>query len=733
LNSSSSFYPEVFMFLPVVTLPCVRRRLYLAMALASLFPTGLLAASEPSAAAITTVTVVGEGEAQAKIAGATTVISAQQIEDARATTVNEVLRKAPGLFPREEEGFGLRPNIGIRGLNPTRSSKVLLLEDGLPLAYSPYGDNASYYHPTLERFSGLEVLKGSGQIAFGPHTVGGVVNYLTPAPPASSKGRVRVTRGTQAYEQTYAEWGNTFNSGDFASGLLLQAVQKSGDGARENMDFDLNDYNIKWVQQLGQSHAVTLKATRYEEDSNVPYSGLTLAEYTANPRANPFTNDTFQASREGQSLVHAWNLLDQLRITTALYHTEFHRDWWRQSSNSSQRPNDSSDPTCGGMARLHTQCGNEGRLRDYAVDGVEPRLTWEHAWGETLLGLRYQEEQQDRLQINADTPRGRTPGTSPNGGLKEDNARDVKAVSGFIEQRFVWGDWLLTPGVRREDINYYRANRLNNTKGRSNLQETLAGVGLAYRWDDALQIFAGVHEGFSPPRVEDVISNSNGASVDLAAEKSLNSELGLRYNVPDRWRVEAALFQMDFDNQIVPASVAGGTGAALTSAGETLHRGLELLAHYQWNNDAAQSSLRPFTQVSYTWVQEARYDGLRKSAANSAQSVSGNRLPYAPEHNLSWVLGLRVAQDLRAQVEWLYVDDMYADDANTQAASANGQVGLLEAYHLYNLSLNYAFSPALTVFVAGKNLGDDTFLVDRSRGMIPGMGRSWQTGVELKF
>ncbi len=88
---------------------------------------------------------------------------------------SEALRKVSGVNVRDEEGFGLRPNIGIRGTNPTRSTKILLLEDGVPLAYAPYGDNASYYHPPVERFESIEILKGAGQIEYGPVTVAGAL------------------------------------------------------------------------------------------------------------------------------------------------------------------------------------------------------------------------------------------------------------------------------------------------------------------------------------------------------------------------------------------------------------------------------------------------------------------------------------------------------------------------------------------------------------------------------
>ncbi len=684
--------------------------------------------------AVPTIEVIGQAGNLDRIGGAATVVDDQLIQEARAFNVNDVLRLVPGVFPREEEGFGLRPNIGIRGLNPTRSTKVLLLEDGLPLAYSPYGDNASYYHPAIERFSSLEVLKGAAQIAFGPHTVGGVVNYLTPNPPADFAGKLRLAAGTDGYQQQYLELGDSFGAAGRETGVLFQAVRKQAEGAREHMQFDITDFNLKLVQQLGDQQAITFKASRYDEDSDVPYSGLTLAEFRANPRYNPFTNDNFTTHREGMSLVHHWSPVAGVELDTAIYKTEFHRDWWRQSSNSGQRPSDSSDPLCGGMANLHTTCGTEGRLRDYDVTGVEPRLTITHAFGTLKAGVRYQEEQQQRLQINADTPRGRTPGTTVNGGLKENNLRDTEARAWFVENTFVFGDWTLTPGVRHEDIEYARRNRMNNATGSTSVSETLAGLGGTWQLSNKTVLFAGVHEGFSPPRVEDIINNNNGQSIELDAEKSLNSEIGVRHGNGDGIKVEAAWFRLDFDNQIVPASVAGGAGATLTSAGETLHQGLEVLLGYDRDASFKRGTVNPFARMAWTWVSDAEYTGTRFSSITPNVSVRGNRLPYAPEHTLSLIGGIETVGGFHAQLEVVFVDQMYTDDLNTRAISANGQRGLIGDYTVYNLSANYRFPDTdITLFVSGRNLTDELYVVDMSRGLIPGMARSWQAGVEWQF
>ncbi|MFN7399009.1 MAG: TonB-dependent receptor plug domain-containing protein, partial [Sandaracinobacter sp.] len=125
------------------------------------------------------ILVIGSTERLLDISGSGSVVTSEDLRRSRVLNVNDALRQVAGLFPRDEEGAGARPNIGIRGLNPTRSTKITLLEDGLPLAYAPYGDNASYFHPPIERYSGIEVLRGTSALAYGPQTIGGVINYLT--------------------------------------------------------------------------------------------------------------------------------------------------------------------------------------------------------------------------------------------------------------------------------------------------------------------------------------------------------------------------------------------------------------------------------------------------------------------------------------------------------------------------------------------------------------------------
>lgn len=662
-----------------------------------------------------------------EIPGSLSVLEAATLKAAHCFTTDEALRKLPGVFARGEEGFALRPNIAIRGLNPTRSSKVLLLEDGIPLAYAPYGDNASYYHPPIERFESIEVVKGAGQVLYGPSTIGGVINYLTPAIPDRPAGEVELTGGNRDYLNGHLRYGGTWGR----TGLIGHLTRKQGEGARENTRLGLSDFYLKGTSTFSSRRLLTWRLNYYAERSRLTYSGLTEEEFRANPRQNPFRNDAFYGDRFGASVSYSEALKPNLAMAVNLYGSYFNRDWWRQSSNSAQRPNRLGEAGCTGMADLHTSCGNEGRLRSYYTWGIEPRFRSQQRLGplagEADFGLRGHFEDQDRQQKNGPLP------TSRDGRLVEDNKRRTQAWSGFWQYRLARGRWGLTPGVRLEHVRYQRLNRLNGALGRTELTQLVPGVGLSFS-PSRLTFFAGVHRGFAPPRAEDIITNLGG-TVDLDPELSWNYELGLRLRAASRLGLEATAFRMDYENQIVPASVAGGIGATLTSAGRTEHQGFEAAGRWQlpaWFGPRHAFSVR----AAYTWLPVARFAATRYSSVPGFGQVSvrGNRLPYAPEHLANASLTYAHARGTSALLEAVATARQFGDDLNTITPTPNGQRGLIPGNVLFNTTVSHPLeSMRATLFLTVKNLADRLVIVDRTRGILPSHPRLVQFGLRWQF
>jgi Fe(3+) dicitrate transport protein len=712
-------------------------RIHLALALALSSPIALAQTQTDSPdsgdktkkpATLASVEVIGSTEKQTQATGSANILDQSELQSSRVLTVNEALRKIPGLTVRDEEGFGLRPNIGIRGLNPTRSTKVLLLEDGIPAMHSPYGDNASYYHAPIERYDRIEVLKGVGILRFGPQTVGGIINYITPEPTEEFSGHAQVSLGTR----DYAALGASFST----NGFLMHFNHKQGDGARDNTHLKQSDLFAKYVAEINEHHAITVRANILNEDSDVGYTGITDAELrNFGAQYNPFANDHFDIDHHALSLTHEWRFNSNSELNTSVYYSDFARDWWRQSSSTTdtQCGNAFRDARFAGSAISPDSCNSaQGRLRDYDTRGIEPRLTVQHGLfnsESTLeLGMRYHTEIQERRQINATSAIGRS------GVLAENNRREVEASSAFLSNTFTWNALSLVPSIRHEKINFYRLNRLNGLSARSEINETLAGLGGTYQVSDALTLFAGTHEGFAPPRVEDIINN-NGGSVDVDAERSRNSEIGLRGKFANDWNYEAAIFRHDFSNQVVVGSIAGGSTPL--AQGKTLYQGLETAI--SWNKQALQRREGEFyANLAFTWLPTARQESPFIAAVGGAVipgSVADNRLPYAPKHTATLRVGYaKGAWD--GSIEMQAVSSQFSDFANTALPIVNGsgQIGEIAGFNTFSATLNY--EPNLegwSGFITVKNLTDREYITDRTRGILLGNPRQVVAGIRYRF
>lgn len=680
------------------------------------------------------VEVIGNVDRLRDVAGTATVITSEELEISRPFTTSEALRKAPAVNVRDEEGIGLRPNIGIRGLNPSRSTRVLLLEDGIPLSYAPYGDNASYYHPPIDRFERIDVLKGAEQIRFGPQTAGGLINYITPLPTKEPSGMVSLSGGNRDYLSAHARLSR--------GPVLIDYIYKQADGSRDNIHAQLNDFNVKGVFDLTSNQALTLRANYYSENSDMTYSGLTDAEYrNFGPEYNPFSNDTFDAYRVGASATHELRFNADLYMLTNLYGAYFNRDWWRQSSTT-------TDTQCGTAftnARLaglpvdpNTCNSTQGRLRSYWTYGIEPRLYANFralgAENQMEVAVKAHFETQDREQQNANSPNGRS------GTIVENNDREVDAYSAFIQNRFIYGPFSVTPGVRYEYMNFKRTNHLaaggQGLSGSTSLSEWIPGVGLTYNPTPTTTLYAGWHRGFSPPRVEDVINNTTLQSVDVDPDDADEWEIGVRSAPRPGIRIEAAYFRNDFSTQTVVGNIAGGTLPLATGA--ALYEGLDLSGRVDFG-PLLRTPHNVYMRLAYMWLPTAEITSAFR-AVDTGQpiqgNVVGNRLPYAPDNLVNFGIGYSHPIGFTGELEFVYTDKQYSDFANTATppVNGNGQVGILDSYTVINLALNYSVpGTGFTAYFTIKNLADEQYIADRTRGILPGTPRLYQAGVQYRF
>jgi Fe(3+) dicitrate transport protein len=655
-------------------------------------------------------------------------------------SVKDAVKTLPGIVTRDEVASDLVPNIGVRGLNPDRSEKLLILEDGVPSGLAPYVENAAYYIPPFERMERIELLKGSGSILYGPHTVGGVLNLITPEIPDCFSGFIRAVAGTEGYAMGYAQAGETVGRW----GYLVTALGKRGDGWRDNAGFEIADLTAKVRWTPSACTNLTLKLNLYEAESEDTYLGLTRGMFEQDPYQNPVESDTLDIQWYSGQLTWQQQLSSCWQVLTNVYYSFAERDWNRQdyARNVGFAPAPANtvatvgDVTVdGGAVYLRASYGS--RDREFEKWGVEPRLIGTHTLfgrpAETHVGMRFHTEEMIDARNNR-TSLYAAPVT------RDRDVRSVDAWAAFAQEKVQVTSRLgLSAGLRVEIYEEDRhitmqAGAPVDIRGSTDNVEWIPGAGFTYALATNHTVFGGFHRGFSPPRTAQAIS-STGQDLELDAERSWEYELGIRGYadcVGCPWlRYELTGFYYDFENQVVPANQSGGAGTADTNAGQTEHLGFETVLTF----DLTRLFTRRCDPCRTAWFFETGYTFVDTENVTNGGTFEGLDLPYAPEH-VGWA-GLRfeAPSGLSGGIVARYVGDQFSDQANTVPVSETGLVGVIDDHVVVDLVVRYRVPRThVTVSFALNNIFDETYVASRApEGTFPGTPLHGFLGVEIDF
>lgn len=644
------------------------------------------------------VEVIGHSPtATQEMPGSADVISEETLQRAQPLTTGEALMRVPGVSVRNEDGLGLRPNISIRGINGNRSKKVLLLEDGLPIALAPYGESSAYYSPQIDRIARIEVLKGSGSILYGPQTIGGVVNFITAEPPSSRTVKTTLAMSSFDTNKAQVQYGNRW--GDH--GLLVNYLRRSGQGFRSPMPFDIHDVSIKYGFTQSERSELSLRTHYYTERSASTYTGLTESMFQEDPRQNPAIYDRLYVERAGVRLGHRY-YTDSALINTSVYGYHTSRNWWRQDFNRSNT--------------LVPQQTNKGNNRYYTVAGLENRIEWDAL----TVGARVHHEFEDRKKIIGASP------TARSGSLNSHEHRSTDAVATYAQYRYAVNNRInIIPGLRLEHYQQRRAILVanNQAKHKSGTTQTTAwipGIGATAYVMDQVQVFGGVHRGFAPASFGDAL-NSNGQDQQLDPEESWNYEAGIRGALSPHTHFTSTAFFTDYFNQVVATS---GTYTK-ANGGRSQTTGVELGLQY---TRPLPNGFQLTSSAGLT-LQTAIYTNTSIEG-----SAVGNRVQYTPSEQYQASMGLETAKGFSVEVSGVHTGMMYSDAANTESGSADGKVGVIPAHTIYNISASQAFTPRLTGFASIKNLFDLTYIASRHpTGIMPGNSRIIEAGITYHY
>ncbi|MFT4711669.1 MAG: Fe(3+) dicitrate transport protein [Candidatus Azotimanducaceae bacterium] len=715
------------------------------------------------------VTIVGDRQTGNQVAGSAHYVSAEQIERLGHTDIQRIIRQIPGVSIQVEDGYGLRPNISIRGVATERSGRITLLEDNVLIAPAPYSAPSAYYFPTAGRMSAVEVLKGPAAITQGPYTIGGALNMISTPIPEQAGGRMIAEGGEDSTYRVHGYYGGTNDQG---FGFLLETHQWRSDGF-QNVDrggdsgLNVKDYTAKLsYAPVDSNHSVELKLQFAEQNSDQSYLGLTDGDFSndAYRRYGLSTLDNIETEHKQVILRYEWEINKDISFDATFYNNEHARDWFKTEGLDADGSADAGDfsrtswfsiiqaVNTGGVVSgltagqlqqvldgsIDTAPGSiqlRSNAREYYSRGVQLGLDWNWTQGDWAhnfeIGVRLHEDEEDRLQRNSNYQQVSGSLVLNDLGLlgnAGNRIQEAEALAVHIYDRIVFGAWTLTPGLRFEDIKQARTRyetRSSRTatpasRDLANLRDQrsndtkvlLPGMGVLYKVSDRTSFFGGVHKGFTAP------SNSPGVEEEVA----INYELGVRFT-DNNLRAEATYFHSDYDNLLGVCTGSSGSdceiGDAFNGDAATV-QGIEMMVGASLFTTAV---FEVPVELAYTFI-DSEFDTNIADTDFFGDVSEGDPIPYIPENQLNLTVGM-VASKWNAFLAINYIGD-------TCVRASCGAFEKTDSALTADISANYQASDTVELFFRIENLtGSEDILGRQPYGARPNKDRTASLGARI--
>ena len=694
-------------------------------------------------------TILGNKFVAKNRTGAAYYLTSEELGQFDYADINRALSKIPGINLFEEDGFGLRPNISIRGTSPERSSKIAIMEDGVLISPATYSASSAYYFPSVARMQAIEVLKGSSQIQYGPYTTGGAINFVSTEIPESFGGKVTASYGSFQTGQLHATFGNSVNN----FGYMLEYLNFNSNGFKSlgnnlNTGFDIDELTSK-IRYKTPDHfkviqSLQFKFHHYDEVSNETYLGLTESDFEKNPylRYPGSQKDKMDAEHVQYLLTHEIDFSERFKISSNFYFNGFKRNWYKLDDvvfgNSSQKISKIiSNPSqySGHISVLKGELDSDNSLkvkannRKYISRGAQTKIDYHwygknNSFNDLEIGFRFHYDEEDRFQwedvynIN-------------NGFMSLENYGDKGSQGNRISSANTFASYLMykykikgltiSPGIRYESIklsrdDFGKSNPLRDSSDVSSRENKVSvfipGIGFNYTINNKISVFSGIHKGFSPP----------GNSVGQKAEESVNLEAGVRFSV-NKFSAELIAYQNDYSNLLGnDLAASGGTGELDPfNAGEALVNGLEILV----SSDLLENKniKIPFS-LSYTFTNATFLSDFGSTQDIWGAVNNGDRIPYIPKHHLSSSISLQTDK---------FELNLNANYNGKFSTIADGSVNI-PAYFILDASMTYRLSETLTLKSRILNMLDESYAVSRApAGLRPGHPFGVYAGFDIRF
>lgn len=659
-------------------------------------------------------------------------IDAPQVDTSSQVNLTEVVKGIPSLQLRNREnyaqdlqlsmrGFGARSTFGVRGIR--------LYVDGIP-ATMPDGQGQTS-NIDLSSLDHVEVLTGPFSSLYG-NSSGGTI--LTSTKEGQGKDSIELSYSGGSHDKSRA--GLVLQGGAKGANEPSYVISSSyfdTDGYREHSGAEkvLNNAKLSWNLDDGSKiNWITNYVKIHADDPQ----GLTREQWNANPKQVNDADNTYKVRKDIEQTQTGvtWSkpINDKNELYAMAYLGNRQVTQYQSIPKSTQEANDNQ---AGGVVDFE---------RNYY--GTDLRWTGKELLPNTTLsvGVALDAMDEDRKgfeNFNADGIYG------VKGKLRRDEDNTLWNIDPYLQASWQFlPTWRLDTGVRYSNVHYKSEDRyLSNgdDSGKTDYDKVLPSAALSWQIVPELMAYVSYAKGFETPTFTEMAYRPDGESgfnFDLTASTSDTYETGLK-SQNQFGDFTLAVFQTKTKDDIVSAGNSNGR-STFRNADKTLREGVE----FAWN----KKLWRDLTATaSYTYL-DATFDANVPEKLNQDGKVlasaipSGNVIPGIAKNQAYASLAWQPSHGLYGGLDVQYMDKVYVNDTNTDAAPS---------YSVTSANVGYAWMVGdwkIISFARVDNLFDKNYagsvivndstqirvngqMVPAKRYFEPADGRNWSAGLRV--
>ncbi len=645
-------------------------------------------------------------------------IDAPQVDTSSQVNLTEVVKGIPSLQLRNREnyaqdlqlsmrGFGARSTFGVRGIR--------LYVDGIP-ATMPDGQGQTS-NIDLSSLDHVEVLTGPFSSLYG-NSSGGTI--LTSTKEGQGKDSIELSYSGGSHDKSRA--GLVLQGGAKGANEPSYVISSSyfdTDGYREHSGAEkvLNNAKLSWNLVDGSKiNWVTNYVKIHADDPQ----GLNRDQWNANPKQQvPFLKQ-FNVRKDIEQTQTGVTWSKPINDKNELYAMAYLGN--RQVTQYQSIPKSTQD------ASINHAGGVIDFERDYY--GADFRWTGKELLPNTTVsvGVALDAMDEDRKGFENFNLVNGQPSYGVKGNLRRDEDNTLWNIDPYLQASWQFlPTWRLDTGVRYSNVHYKsKDNYLSNgdDSGKTDYSKVLSSAALSWQILPELMAYVSYAKGFETPTFTEMAYRPDGESgfnFDLTASTSDTYETGLK-SQNRLGDFTLAVFQTKTKDDIVSAGNSNGR-STFRNADKTLREGVE----FAWN----KKLWRDLTATaSYTYL-DATFDAEIPGLGSIAQIPSGNAIPGIAKNQAYASLAWQPSYGLYGGVDVQYMDKVYVNDTNSDAAPS---------YSVTSANVGYAWVMGdwkVNSFARVDNLFDKNYagsvIVNDGNGRYfePADGRNWSAGLRV--